>query len=132
MELAQRQALPRGALLGLFVLPGIGAAAGAAIGGAMGGSLGTLIGSLAGMGKSHSEGISQSISEVITAGETISSDIQNSFALELMDYADNAIERLKGGQIMAYGKLLLPIRRKALFPEYYPRMFVQRAFKTRR
>ena len=48
--------------------------------------------------KSHSEGVSKSVSKAITDGETISGDIQNGFALELMNYADNAIERLKGGQ----------------------------------
>lgn len=52
--------------------------------------------------RSYSTGVSQSISQAvakaITDGETISGDIQNSFALELMNYADNAIERLKGGQ----------------------------------
>lgn len=87
-----------GALLGTFVIPGLGTAVGAAIGGAVGGGLGTAIGNIVGKGKSHSEGYSKSISEAITDGETISSDIQNGFAIELMNYADNAIERLKGGQ----------------------------------
>ncbi|RDU38673.1 ATP-binding protein [Neobacillus piezotolerans] len=39
-----------------------------------------------------------SISAAISDGETISSDIQNGFALELMGYAENGIERLKLGQ----------------------------------
>ena len=76
----------------------IGAAAGAAVGGAVVGGLGTIIGNIVSKGKSHSDGYSQSISKTITDGETISGDIQNGFALELMNYADNAIERLKGGQ----------------------------------
>lgn len=87
-----------GALLGTFVIPGLGTVAGTAIGGAVGGGLGTVIGNLVGRGKSHSEGYSESISKAITDGETVSGDIQNGFALELMNYADNAIERLKGGQ----------------------------------
>lgn len=87
-----------GALLGTFVFPGLGTMAGTAIGGAVGGGLGTVIGNLVGKGKSHTEGYSESISKAITDGETVSGDIQNGFALELMNYADNAIERLKGGQ----------------------------------
>ena len=86
-----------GAAIGSAV-PVIGTALGAAIGGAIGGGLGTIIGNIFGRGKSHSKGFSESISKAITDGETISGDIQNGFALELMNYADNAIERLKGGQ----------------------------------
>ena len=86
-----------GAVIGSFV-PVIGTAIGAAVGGAVGGGLGTIIGNIVGKGKSHSEGVSKSVSKAITDGETISGDIQNGFALELMNYADNAIERLKGGQ----------------------------------
>jgi len=71
---------------------------GTTIGTAVGGGLGTIIGNIVGKGKSHSEGVSKSISKAITDGGTISGDIQNGFALELMNYADNAIERLKGGQ----------------------------------
>lgn len=82
-----------GAVIGSFV-PVIGTAIGAAVGG----GLGTIIGNIVGKGKSHSEGVSKSVSKAITDGETISGDIQNGFALELMNYADNAIERLKGGQ----------------------------------
>lgn len=86
-----------GALLGTLV-PGLGTIAGTAIGGAVGGGLGTIIGNIVGKGKSHSEGYSESISKAITDGETVSGDIQNGFAVELMNYADNAIERLKAGQ----------------------------------
>ncbi len=87
-----------GALLGTIVSPGLGTAGGAAIGGTIGGGLGTIIGSIVGKGESHSEGYSNSISEAITDGKSISGDIQNGFAIELMNYADNAIERLKAGQ----------------------------------
>ena len=87
-----------GALIGTFLLPGLGTVAGTALGGAIGGGLGTIIGNIVGKGKSHSEGFSESISKAITNGETVSCDIQNGFALELMNYADTAIERLKAGQ----------------------------------
>lgn len=45
--------------------------------------------------ESRSEGYTKTISNTITKGETISADIQNGFALELIKLADNAIERLK-------------------------------------
>ncbi len=48
--------------------------------------------------RSQSIGYSDAISEAITTGETVAADIQNGFALELMNYADKAIERLKGSQ----------------------------------
>ena len=60
--------------------------------------MGTIIGAVVGQGKSSSEGYSESISNAITKGETISGEIQNGFALELMNYADTAIKRLKAGQ----------------------------------
>ena len=87
-----------GALIGTFVLRGLGTAAGTAIGGTVGGGLGTIIGNIVGNGKTHSDTYSKSVFDTITNGDTISGDIQNGFALELMNYADNAIERLKGGQ----------------------------------
>lgn len=87
-----------GAAIGTLVLPGVGTTAGAGIGAAVGGGLGTLIGTLVGGGKTHSETYSKTVSDTITKGETISCDIQNGFAIELMNYADKAIERLKGGQ----------------------------------
>lgn len=86
-----------GAALG-SIIPGAGTMLGAVLGGAVGGGLGTIIGNIAGKGKSHTEGYSKSISEAISDGNTISGDIQNGFAMELMNYADSAIERLKGGQ----------------------------------
>lgn len=86
-----------GAALG-SVIPGAGTMLGAVLGGAVGGGLGTIIGNVVGKGKSHTEGYSKAISEAISDGNTISGDIQNGFALELMNYADSAIERLKGGQ----------------------------------
>lgn len=58
------------------------------------------------IGKSKTEGESETkgynyedtISSAISEGETISGDIQNGFALELIDYAEHGIERLKLGQ----------------------------------
>lgn len=87
-----------GAIIGSILLPGIGTAAGAAVGAAVGGGLGTVIGNIVGGGKTHSEGYSDSVAKAITDGETVSADIQNGFALELMNYADKSIERLKGGR----------------------------------
>lgn len=48
--------------------------------------------------RTHSEGYSDTVSQTITKGGTISGEIQNGFALELIGYADKAIERLKGCQ----------------------------------
>lgn len=75
-----------------------GLALGTGIGAGIGGGLGTLIGTLAGKGHTHSEGYSESISEAISESESISSEMQNGFAIELMNFADTAIERLKSGQ----------------------------------
>lgn len=86
-----------GAALG-SIIPGAGTMLGAVIGGAVGGGLGTIIGNIVGKGRTDTESYSKSISEAISDGNTISGDIQNGFALELMNYADNAIERLKAGQ----------------------------------
>lgn len=83
-----------GAAIGTVIAPGVGTATGAAIGGGLGATIGSIFG-----GKSHSEGYSDSIAKAITKADTVSSDIQNGFALELMNYADKAIERLKNGHI---------------------------------
>ncbi|WP_282937684.1 hypothetical protein [Paenibacillus sp. RC67] len=80
-----------GAIAG-SIIPGVGTIAGAAIGG----GLGTIIGSVVG-GKSHTEGYGEAISKAVMGSEAISGDVQNGFAVELMNYADNAIERLKCG-----------------------------------
>ena len=48
--------------------------------------------------RSHTEGFSDSVAKAITAGETVAIEIQNGYALELMNYADKAIERLKSSQ----------------------------------
>lgn len=88
-----------GAVVGSIV-PGAGTAVGAILGAKLGGTLGTIIGSSFSVGKNSSKtiGYSKAISDAITEGESVSGDIQNGFALELMNYADKAIERLKAGQ----------------------------------
>jgi hypothetical protein len=85
-----------GAIIGSIVAPGIGTAAGAAIGGAIGGGFSVNNGKNSSI--NHSESYTKSISEAITQGGTMSLDIQNGFAMELIKYAENAIERLKIGQ----------------------------------
>lgn len=82
-----------GGIVGAF-----GGPLGMAIGAAAGGFVGTVVGTLCGAGETRSESYSSSVSETINNGETISSDIQNGFAIELMNYADQAIERLKSGR----------------------------------
>lgn len=83
-----------GAVVGSFIVPGLGTTLGATLGG----GIGAVIGSVIGRGKAHSDGYSDSVSKAITNGDTVSGDIQNGFALELMNYADKSIERLKSGQ----------------------------------
>lgn len=83
-----------GAVVGNFIVPGLGTTLGATLGG----GIGAVIGSVIGRGKAHSDGYSDSVSKAITNGDTVSGDIQNGFALELMNYADKSIERLKSGQ----------------------------------
>lgn len=80
------------------IIPGAGTAVGIMVGGAVGGGLGTVIGAIAGKGKSHTEGFSASVSRTITGNTSISGEVQNGFALELMNYADTAIDRLKSGR----------------------------------
>lgn len=45
-----------------------------------------------------SENYSKSISDAINQNEGISAEVQNGFALEMMEYADKAIERLRQGR----------------------------------
>lgn len=67
------------------------------LGAFIGGCLGNLIGQIRGSGNISKE-FSLAISKASSDGNTVSADIQNGFALELMNYANSAIERLKGGQ----------------------------------
>ena len=47
---------------------------------------------------SVSKSVSDALSKAIGTSETVSHDVQNGFALELMEYCDKAIERLRQGQ----------------------------------
>lgn len=91
-----------------YNLAGVGAWAGAAIGAKIGGQAGVGVGAaIGGMigssitrsnNKSITTGLSKAISEATTQGENIGIETQNGFALEIMNYADTAIERLKHAQ----------------------------------
>lgn len=49
-------------------------------------------------GSSVTDSISKAVSKTIGSSQTVSYDVQNGIALELMQYCDKAIERLKYGQ----------------------------------
>lgn len=51
-------------------------------------------------GSSFSKSVSESVAKTIGTSNTVSHDVQNGFALELMEYCDKAIERLRQGQNM--------------------------------
>lgn len=68
-------------------------------------SFGAMVGGIFGpvmagvnVGGSFSKSVSDAIANTIGFSETISNDVQNGFALELIEYCDKAIERLKQGQ----------------------------------
>ena len=102
-----------GALPGALIGANIGAAAGSVVpvvGNAVGLIGGGLIGLIVGQqlnfnhntskGTSHSisKGYSDAVTKTINMSESISRDIQNGFAIELMKMAENMIERLKVGR----------------------------------
>lgn len=106
-----------GALLGAAAGFKIGAIAGTPvpiIGNAVGAGAGALVGLIVGsqltfnhsrtknktVGESHSltKGYSDAITNTINSNKSISGEIQNSFAVELMEMADLAIQRLKSGR----------------------------------
>ncbi|WP_110114921.1 ATP-binding protein [Bacillus sp. CGMCC 1.16541] len=92
-----------GLVLGGAIGAGIGSivpGAGTVVGAKLGATIGTVIGASVSFGTSEgtSKGWSQAVSNAITNGESISGDVQNGFAIELMNYADNALNRLKEGQ----------------------------------
>ena len=78
----------------------VGAGIGALIGGIPGAFIGFGVGSSisGGVGKTNTESYTKAISEAINKGESVSIDIQNGFAIELMNLAENCIERLKKGR----------------------------------
>lgn len=70
-------------------------------------NLGGMIGGMAGpvmfganVGGSWSKSVSDAVAKTIGTSDTVSYDIQNGLALELMEYCDKAIERLRQGQNM--------------------------------
>lgn len=67
----------------------VGVMAMGAIGPAMGG---------VNVSTSVSTSVSNALSKAIGTSETVSYDVQNGFALEMMEYCDKAIERLRQGQ----------------------------------
>lgn len=88
-----------GAAIGSIV-PGIGTAVGA-IGG---GLIGLIVGKQLNVNKSKttskniSDGYSDAVTESINNSESISGEMQNGFAIELMNMAENMTERLKNGR----------------------------------
>ena len=90
-----------GAAIG-SVIPGAGTAAGAFVGGL----IGLIVGKQFSFSRSKSKGTSQTITdgysdavtETINSSESISGDIQNGFALELMKMAETMANRLKVGR----------------------------------
>ena len=69
------------------------------LGGMIGGMAGPVMGGI-NFGGSWSKSVSDAVAKTIGTSDTISHDVQNGFALELMEYCDKAIERLRQGQNM--------------------------------
>lgn len=90
-----------GAAIG-SVVPGVGTLVGAIGGGLIGLFVGKQLGfnSSKTQGTTHSisQGYSDAVTETISSSESISADIQNGFAVELMKMAESMVERLKVGR----------------------------------
>lgn len=86
-----------GAAIG-SVVPGVGTIGGGLIGLFVGMQLG--FNSSKSEGKTHSisQGYSDAVTKTISSSESISADIQNGFAIELMKMAESMVERLKVGR----------------------------------
>lgn len=69
------------------------------LGGMIGGMGGPVMGGI-NIGGSWSKSVSEAVAKTIGTSDTTSHDVQNGFALELMEYCDKAIERLRQGQNM--------------------------------
>ena len=69
------------------------------LGGMLGG-MGTAFMGGINVGASWSKSVSDAVAKTIGTSDTTSHDVQNGFALELMEYCDKAIERLRQGQNM--------------------------------
>lgn len=96
-----------GAAIGSIV-PGIGTFAGAIGGGLIGLVVGKQLGFNAsktkGTTQSISKGYSDAVTETINSSESISADIQNGFAVELMKMSESMVERLKIGRSIGMWK----------------------------
>lgn len=96
-----------GAAIGSIV-PGVGTLAGAVGGGLIGLFVGKQLGFNASKTKgtthSISEGYSDAVTETINKSESISVDIQNGFAVELMKMSESMVERLKIGRSIGMWK----------------------------
>ena len=90
-----------GAAIG-SVVPGVGTLVGAIGGGLIGLFVGKQLGfnSSKTKGTTHSisQGYSDAVTETISSSESISADIQNGFAVELMKMSESMVERLKVGR----------------------------------
>ena len=110
-----------GAAIGSAIIPGVGTV--------IGGGIGSLIGSAfnASKTKGTNHSYSEAISNTINKNKSISGDIQNGFAIELMKMAESTIERLKIGRnigmwetIISYSsdsKLAMDIIQGSLYSE---------------
>ncbi len=90
-----------GAAIG-SVIPGVGTLVGAVGGGLIGLFVGKQLGfnssKTKGTTYSISQGYSDAVTETISSSESISADVQNGFAVELMKMAESMVERLKVGR----------------------------------
>lgn len=90
-----------GAAIG-SVVPGVGTLAGTIGGGLIGLFVGKQLGfnssNTKGTTHSISQGYSDAVTKTICSSESISADIQNGFAVELMKMAESMVERLKVGR----------------------------------
>ena len=88
-----------GAVVGSIV-PGIGTLAGAIGGGMIGLISGVNFNSSRTKGTSHTEsnGYSDAVTHTVSSNQSISGEIQNGFAIELMKMSENMAERLKAGR----------------------------------
>lgn len=66
--------------------------------GVMGGVMGGIFMGGLNVGGSWSKSVSDAVAKTIGTSDTVSGDVQNGFALELMEYCDKAIDRLRQGQ----------------------------------
>ena len=96
-----------GAAIG-SIIPGVGTVIGAIGGGLIGLFVGKQLGfnSSKTKGTTHSisQGYSDAVTETINSSESISAEVQNSFALELMKMSESMVDRLKVGRSIGMWK----------------------------